>query len=357
MIDWPDDHPLRAADEPLDTFHWSNGGKPLGVPTQSKLQSLETADIPLAITIRQEIIDIATLTAKAVTPGHVRTRLVIRDGLALHFDLYSSGSVQWSTLDSDLIRLLNNAASELADLNLRPNYGAVTVEADSGLKPAEFPVNNLGAISAIATKSVAPSCLTIFDAGVPSLLYLDSCGCQSATDAIDMWYMHVISCIAARGLLVSVRHAVRDSASELNKHSSPEVSMKLKRDLSIALASQVALDDLRRRTNILTAQASAVTDFRALRMHQANETDPHSELIHHLDREFDVYFGESLSVALNSLRTTSQEVADRSSGFLDLSNMAYNVRLQESLKLLQWLSVVIAAVSLVAAIAAIIIAL
>lgn len=357
-VDLQNDHPLKEEGSPLDTLHWTSDGAALPrVPDTSRLNTLAISDIPLAIDLRQHITDIASFKGKPIGRTVRQSRLVIRDGLALHFDYYSHASVTWQSLAADISSMIRDAEDELADLGLHASYVSVCVDIRNESSTGTISLQSLGEVWSINTSESLPACLMLFDSGTPSLLYLDGCHCKTEIDAINIWYKQATSCLASKQLLRLLRMAVTTTSVELQQTPDSKVSKSLRKDFSVAYQAQAKLSEVRDRTNMLIAQRGVIADYRRLGVSTYSDDDAHKELCLRLEKEYQLYYGEALDIAIEALHATTLETEKRSKSFLELSNMAYNVAIQESLKLLQWVGLAIAATSLLAAVAAIVVAL
>lgn len=314
------------------------------IPSESFLMRVELADVDGHVALRRSLNDILVLR-----PINRSSKITIRDGVALHFDYVTRVSISPGFHLDQLATILDAAQAELRTLKLTPQSGTVVISTNRDIKDLTQGTEN----RLVHSDSHQPWA-TVIDEGFPLLGVTTAClTSPDKNDAVNSWFMHQISCLGSQDLLRNVTRSVGKLAESLAKAGSVE---RLPDDLitfDTTLEASHEVDGLWRELSLRRQQQTALMEFRRTCISERwlkNGRTPLHEAIYQQHAE---YYAEPLEIALGVLQRGVAEVDRRSDRLLELTSLAYNVRLQATFKRLQW-SIVVALASLIVALVAIV---
>lgn len=343
----PDQGLNHVVDLAISSGQWSTEDQRPSLPSISRLLRADFRSIEESISLRRSLEDIVVLRSVATA---FRERIVVRDGVALHFDLVSDLQVDPPLNSARLDKILAQSRDHLAAIHLQASAAALRFEVgQAGLIDISDETQTLGEVDGEA-------CLTLVDSvSLPTLIYLESLGCPIEGDPIDDWYMHTVSCLAARDLLHIARGAVSSTSVELSEIGSIARADENSLTLNTALEASHRVSALRSELAVRQLQRELIADFRRVCIDSGDDGGHHAKLHRTLDRRHTIYYADPVDIALRAVASSVDQIGERSKALLELANLSYNVDIQDRLTRMQQVSIVIALASLVVAIVAILI--
>lgn len=314
---------------------------------RSTLMDTDFLDVERAAGLRRHLTDVAVVRGS----GPARPRITIRNGSALHFDLVAGIESPSAEVTSEHIEeLIQDFRGQVLDLGLEPVGAAV--------RYAELAV--VATVSDSKGRELArcgeTPCLYLYDGVVPVLISRDT-GCPGVDNPIDEFYLHSVACMGAQDVLANVRDTVPNAVSALADLGSLDRRADDRLTFSEALEGTHRLASLRRDLVRNEARKRILVDFRRTSLGGAATSPRHAGLYSYLDRHFDDYYLGPLETALGAMREGVDEIGEHSTTILELASLSYDIKIQEKLKTMQWMSLGLAIASLAVAVAAIMTAL
>ncbi|MGI5191105.1 hypothetical protein ACQEVI_23395 [Promicromonospora sp. CA-289599] len=314
--------------------------------TRSTLMDTDFLDVERAAGLRRHLTDVAVVRGS----GRGRPRITIRNGASLHFQLIAGVETPSADVTAEHIeQLAQTFRGQMVDLGLEPVGAAVRYA------PPAVVVADDSKIGELARCGAGP-CLYLYDGVVPVLINRDD-GCPVGDNPMDEFYLHSVACMGAQDVLTSVRDTVPEAVSALADLGSLDRSTDDRLTFAEALEGTHRLASLRRDLVRNEARKRILVDFRRTSVGGTRSSPHHERLYSYLDRHFDDYYLGPLETALGAMREGVDEIGEHSTTMLELASLSYDIRIQEKLKTMQWLSLGLAIASLMVAVAAILTAL
>lgn len=348
----------------LLSWEHAEPGERSQVPNLSQLEEIHPSDLPGAVELRHSLPDLSLLKGKQGCRVHKNQgRLVIRDGLLLHFFYREHVSLsdgeklcdEISDLPSLIQVHLNEVKLEISSWGLLVEYEDRS-SLVSGLQEliADDSVEIRAATQ--AGDSAYAFLVSGFDAG-DCLVHARVS--DSSPNLVDYWYYHWITCESSKSITAGRYEALESTSSLIDTQKFRSETIHGKQFRSVIEAhNRISLD----RVDLITLKFrhAIVQDFRDLHIPQGAfseqvkpaaqylEVDAHTPTLErYIREEYEVHHKAPTLMLMDVMGNALERAEKDAKSLVELSNMSYNTLIQEGLQRLQWMVFAVSIMSLV----------